>query len=100
MNLSIFFEPVAEELASIESNYAFGSLIRCFTSKFPDWRQAQIALLGVNEWRGSLAEPPEENPADVIRRHLYSLKQGTTAELNIIDMGNLRPGVTAEETYL
>ncbi len=100
MNLSIFFEPVNEELAAINGTYTFGALVHCFTSKFPDWRHAQIALIGVNEWRGSLAEPPEETPADVIRRHLFSLKQGTTADLTIIDMGNLRPGLEVEDTYL
>ena len=55
MNLSIFFEPLSEELSEQIAHNTLGETVHRFTTKFPDWRQANIALIGVKDWRGSLA---------------------------------------------
>ncbi len=77
MNLAIFFEPLAEELYLQPSNpKTFGASIDPFIHKFPDWRQADIAVIGINETRGTGQETnPEIRPAAAVRRQLYALKK-------------------------
>ncbi|MDX5423198.1 MAG: formimidoylglutamase [Hymenobacteraceae bacterium] len=106
MNLSIFFEPLNEDVfAALSKPRTLGAYISRFVSKFPDWRSADIALIGVNETRGrsNTEDIPEPNPAPaparVIRKKLYSLLKGS-GRCQIVDLGNLRPGITLEDTYL
>ena len=101
MNLSIFFEPIAEDFSLQQSRpKTFGASIDSFIHKFPEWRQADIALIGINEVRGTGAEnTPEGKPADAVRNQLYYLKKGT-GRYKIADLGNLLPGITLEDTYL
>jgi formiminoglutamase len=101
MNLAIFFEPLPEEFYLPHSNpKSFGASIDPFIHKFPEWRQADIALLGVNETRGTGQEiNPELRPATEVRRQLYALKKGT-GRYKVVDLGNLLPGITLEDTYL
>ncbi|PSR56013.1 formiminoglutamase [Adhaeribacter arboris] len=101
MNLSIFFEPITEEFnLSQSSPKTFGASLDSFIHKFPDWRQADIALLGINEVRGTGVDTqPEICPADEVRRKLYALKKGT-GRYKIVDLGNLLSGITLEDTYL
>ncbi|HEY4650490.1 MAG TPA: arginase family protein, partial [Pontibacter sp.] len=103
MNLSIFFEPLNEDaFASLSKPRTLGAYISRFVSKFPDWRSADIALLGVNEVRGSGSEnsiEPASAPARAVRKKLYALNKGT-GRCNIVDLGNLRPGITLDDTYL
>ena len=56
-----------------------------------------VAILGLPEGRGSSCHQLAEAP-DVIRRHLYSL---TTfpAEINIVDLGNIKCGNELKDTY-
>ncbi|WP_276499764.1 formimidoylglutamase [Pontibacter litorisediminis] len=108
MNLSIFFEPLSEEVfAPLNKPRTLGSYISRFVSKFPDWRAADIAILGVNETRGrEIAEAPSADeaaaaqaPARLVRKKLYSLNKGS-GRCHIVDLGNLRPGITLEDTHL
>lgn len=106
MNLSIFFEPLNEDVfANLEKPRSLGSYISYFVSKFPDWRAADIAILGIDETRGRSNEEQAEDagtaeaPARVVRRKLYSLNKGT-GRCQIVDLGNLRPGISLDDTYL
>lgn len=105
MNLSIFFEPLNEDIfAPLNKPRTLGSYISRFVSKFPDWRSADIAILGVNETRGRNSEEQSEPstteaPARLVRRKLYSLNKGS-GRCQLVDLGNLRPGITLEDTYL
>lgn len=101
MNLSIFFEPISEEFNLQQSKpKTFGASIESFFHKFPEWRHADIALIGINEVRGTgLENNPEIKPADKVRSQLYFLKKGT-GRYKIADLGNLLPGITLEDTYL
>jgi arginase family enzyme len=100
MNLSIFFEP----LRDLPDNYnqdhkSVGGIVSPFIHKFPDWRTADIALIGINEYRGAGLEPAKQHPANEVRKKLYALKKGSGA-YKIADLGNLLPGITLEDTYL
>ncbi|MCC9168269.1 formimidoylglutamase [Pontibacter harenae] len=103
MNLSIFFEPLNEDVfVSLDKPRTLGAYINRFVSKFPDWRNADIALLGINESRGS-SNTDEQNsavaPARAVRLKLYDLNKGS-GRCKVVDLGNLRPGITLEDTYL
>ena len=101
MNLSIFFDPLPEELVQPADTapMALAAYLTPFTEQFPDWRTADLALIGLHEWRGSVAGPPARHGADAVRRQLYQLQKGT-GPARIVDLGNLRPGPTLEDTYL
>ncbi len=103
MNLSIFFEPLNEDIfATLTKPRTLGAHISRFVSKFPDWRAADIAILGVNEVRGNGSEEnlaPANAPARAVRNKLYTLHKGT-GSYNVVDLGNLRPGITLDDTYL
>ena len=100
MNLSIFFEPLRDfpDTYTHDSN-SVGNAISTFIHKFPDWRSADLALIGINEYRGAGMEPASPHPADEVRKKFYSLKKGNKA-YKITDIGNLLPGITLEDTYL
>jgi len=100
MNLALFFDPLREEL--ITSGSTLSTLAICaspFVDNFPDWRNADLAIIGLDEWRGSAAGPPATHGADEVRRRFYQLQKGTNS-VRLVDLGNLRPGLTLEDTYL
>jgi formiminoglutamase len=106
MNLSIFFEPLNEDIfVKLNKPRTLGTYISRFVSKFPDWRSADIALIGVSETRGRYTEEvaeliaPSAAPARIVRKKLYSLHKGS-GRCQIVDLGNLRPGITLDDTYL
>lgn len=101
MNLGIFFDPLREELTApaTAAPTTLAAYITPFVDRFPDWRTADIALIGLDEWRGSAAGAPAQHGADAVRQRLYQLQKGI-GPARIVDLGNLRPGLTLEDTYL
>jgi formiminoglutamase len=103
MNLSIFFEPLRDFPDTYAQDHkSVGSAISPFLHKFPEWAGADLALIGLNEYRG--AGGPEDaagglHPANEVRKKLYALKK-SSKPYKIVDLGNLLPGITLEETYL
>ena len=91
MDLKIFFTPLDESLvADIKSTNSFYKNIKANIDQMPDYREADIALFGVSSSEDSHAQ-------DGIRKKLFRLKKGHGA-YKVIDLGNLRPGVDADET--
>jgi formiminoglutamase len=100
MDLTILFSPLDESIHSDISNpHSFFKNIKAFTEKMPDHRGAHIALFGVREERGTYLNAGAGKGPDEIRRKLYRLKKGTGL-YNIVDLGNLNPGVDLDETYV
>jgi formiminoglutamase len=106
MNLSIFFEPLNEDIfVKLNQPRTLGAYITRFVSKFPDWRSADMAIIGINETRGYFTDEISEHiessssPARNVRKKLYSLHKGN-GRCQIVDLGNLRPGITLDDTYL
>jgi formiminoglutamase len=99
MNLAIFFDPLAEELVSSASaSTTLASYVSPFLDTFPDWRAADLAIIGLDEWRGSAAGAPAQHGADTVRHCFYRLQKGS-GPCRLVDLGNLRPGLTLEDTY-
>lgn len=95
MDLKLFFAPVSSTLASQEnSSNSFCKSIHINNDKMPDYKNADIAIIGIEDNDGQLI-----NPSDVIRQKLYALKKGT-GKYNIVDFGNLRKGIDLSETKL
>ncbi|AIZ63035.1 formiminoglutamase [Hymenobacter sp. DG25B] len=100
MNLAIFFDPLLEDpLAAAPAPTTLGAYATRFVDTFPDWRAADLALIGLDEWRGSAAGAPASHAANAVRERFYQLQKGT-GPIRLVDLGNLRPGLTLEDTYL
>ena len=100
MDVKIFFSGVNEKLYSdIETNQSFFKNLFLPGPGFPDVKKADIALIGLEESRGSSHNKEANQGADGIREKLYRLKKGTRS-YKIIDLGNLRNGHSLEETIL
>lgn len=99
MNLHIFFDPVKIPLPPHSEPSSWGSHIRIFEEEFPNWQEADIALVGVVEERGTLNNHGVKDGADEIRKKLYQLKKGS-GHYKIVDLGNLRPGMSLEESQM
>jgi len=98
MNVGLFFYPISEELIP-KSETALGQHTDIYHSHVPNWRNAEIVILSVPEYRGSNQNNEERKDVDAIRNCFYQLKNNNT-ELKIADLGNLKPGPTLEDTYL
>lgn len=100
MDFTIFFSPVDESLysASYPANSFFKN-IKVYGEKMPDYKDAQIAIIGVKEERGTTTNHGTSKGPDEIRRKLYNLKKGT-GHYRIVDLGNLNSGIDLDETYV
>ena len=99
MEISIFFTPVGDELyRDIRLTNSFFKNIYLPGKSFPDYSQADIALIGITENRGTRNNAGVAAGADEIRKKLYRLKKGT-GSYKILDLGNLRNGETLDDTY-
>ena len=101
MNLALFFDSLPDELlAPTAVPTALAAYLTPFGEAFPDWRAADLAIIGLDEWRGTAAGPPPpgHHGANRVRERFYQLQKGT-GSLRLVDLGNLRPGPTLEDTY-
>ncbi|MEM6524225.1 MAG: formimidoylglutamase [Bacteroidota bacterium] len=99
MDLKIFFSPLEEEqFIHVTSSGSFFKNIAANIDGMPDYRSAHIAIIGVEESRGSNSNQGTEKGPDIIRQKLYNLKKGFGA-YKVVDLGNLRPGIDLEETH-
>jgi len=100
MDLKLFFSPVEEDIyVHINDPQSFVRNISVHKEQMPDHNLANIAIIGVTEYRGSLDNEGVAQAANTIRKKLYSLKKGIGA-YKIIDLGDLRNGVDVGETHL
>nr|WKN39667.1 formimidoylglutamase [Tunicatimonas sp. TK19036] len=99
MSLSIFFRPVdASVYEWVSTRNTVFKTIDVYTDDFPNYAEADIALIGLNEHRGSEFNEGITRAADVVRQAFYRLKKGSGA-YKVIDLGNLVNGHNLEETY-
>ncbi len=100
MDLKIFFSAIDDTIAqSIQDVHAFYHALHVNTNSMPDYREADIAIIGLQEERGTISNQGAAAAADEIRSKLYRLKSGSYS-YRIADLGNLRNGMTLEETQL
>ncbi len=98
MDLKIFFAPLNEDLFThVNKSNSFLKNISANIDNMPKYKDAHIAIFGINESRGTVKNEGTKGSADVIRQKLFALKKGYGA-YKIVDLGNLRPGLDLEET--
>jgi formiminoglutamase len=95
MDLKLFFEPI--DIDVDQSPDSFQSSIYINHEKMPDQSSMDVALIGLNEYRGA-GIVKSLTSCDDVRKQLYALKKGN-GDYGIIDLGNFRNGPTLEETY-
>jgi arginase family enzyme len=104
-SLSVFFSPIS--IAGFAPEHGFlssqlGNLIQAYETDFPSWeadKQPQLAIVGVEEDRGSMNNNGTDKAPDAVRKHLYALYQGDY-KMNIVDLGNIKAGNTIQDTYI
>jgi formiminoglutamase len=99
MDFKLFFDPVSSDVTKALPKSAFLKSIRIFSNRMPDLKNTDIAIVAIKEHRGENSGEGIEQSADAIRRKLYGLSKGL-GKNNIVDLGNLRNGPTAEDTVL
>lgn len=104
MDIADFFEPInLQEFHFAEkanSELRLGNIIRIYsdTIDFPDFTQAELAIVGVGDDRNAIHNEGCGMAPDAIRKHLYDLFPGPHA-LKIADLGNIKKGFTVADTY-
>ncbi len=101
MDLKLFFDSLPTNFSDLHhATHTMAEVITTNTAVVPTWKKSAIALLGVDENRGSFATFPQTtHPANEIRKHLYNLFH-TNKSYHLVDLGNLRLGATRQDTYL
>lgn len=96
-----FLQPVNSRcLSFVEglSSQTLGKKVAFHTATdFPNLETVNIAIIGVNEYRGLDGENVE-NELDFFRKNFYSLFPGNWKVI-IADLGNIQPGESIEDTY-
>jgi formiminoglutamase len=102
MNLRIFFDPIPSDICN--HDYHPGAMsfqINAYQNQsFPDWKSADIAIIGLSEDRGTPLNTNIHEGANEIRKKLYALFANSRLPYRIVDLGNLRCGVNLSESYL
>jgi formiminoglutamase len=98
MDISIFFEPLKLQNSGFADG-TIGSTINLFNEEgFPILDGASIAIIGVKEDRRSEENKGCANAPDIVRGYLYKLFLPNPG-LKVIDLGNINPGHSVEDTY-
>jgi len=98
MDLRLFFTPIQEQLYSdIKKQGSFYKSIKVYQEKFPDYKSADIALIGISDKGENEENAGTVGSADALRKKLYRLTKGSGA-YNIVDLGNISEAIDTEQT--
>lgn len=100
-DLHDFLSPVDIHVLNEDGGYndgQFAKHIKIYESELPDLSDADIVLVGVNEYRGSGLFEVLESAASVIRRQLYQLHYWHF-DTRIADIGDIKTGASLNDSY-
>ncbi|MCO6162373.1 formimidoylglutamase [Flavobacterium sp. NRK F7] len=96
-----FLQPVSEDFVAFKEqlpNHALGKKVAFHTIEdFPDLEGVDVAIICVNEYRGS-GQENQVNSFTFFRKQFYSLFPGNW-NVSLVDLGNIQFGETLEDTY-
>ena len=99
---SNYFNPVSKDVLKFKESSKPGTIgdsITIYTEGyFPDFQKAEVAIFGVNDYRGVLFEADFNLDMDAIRESFYALYVGNW-NLRILDLGDLILGEDLSDTY-
>jgi arginase family enzyme len=104
MDIVSYFEPVdLQELnlpSGPEQQNRLASFVQIFSdlSNFPDYQQADLAIIGVREERNAVDNTGCALAPDHVREYLYQLYPGPFP-VRLVDLGNLKTGHSVSDTY-
>lgn len=103
MDISIYFKAVSDEFAANNeevNRLRMGDITQVYTEKtgFPEIDGAQMAIIGINEERGAIANIGCADAPDEVRKYFYQLFAHWNS-VSIIDLGNIINGHSIEDTY-
>ncbi len=99
LDISLFFTPVEQNVFIDANEYNLSSSITCYFNSFPDIHQKSIVIFGVLEDRCAKSIAGAALAPNAIRKKLYKLSKHVNNNLPIIDLGNIAPGNTVDDTY-
>lgn len=100
-DLHDFLSPVDIHLLNEDSGYndgQFAKHINIYAEELPDITDADIVLVGVDEFRGSGNFNEHINAANIIRKQLYQLHYWHF-DTTIADIGNIKTGASLSDSY-
>ncbi|MGB0916301.1 MAG: formimidoylglutamase [Flavobacteriales bacterium] len=99
-DIALFFEPVSEEVSSLQEKGSLGEKIQTFTEdvEFPEVTPGSVAIFGVSESRRAAQEFGSLNGLTSVRKSFYQLKNHFS-NIDVFDLGNITQGETVEDTY-
>jgi arginase family enzyme len=96
-DISIYFQPILTE--SENRNSTIGSVISTNTkNNFPDLVKGAIAFFVVPEFRNGGVDSAPNNDFR-FREEFYQLHIGENWKMQLVDLGDIIPGKTVEDTY-
>ncbi len=99
MDLRLFFSPVPDSVfADISKQSSFFKSITVYQETFPDYKSADIALIGISDNRSMHEGSGIADGANALRNKLYRLMKGSGA-YNVVDLGNISEAIDIEQTY-
>jgi formiminoglutamase len=100
IDLMIFFNNLDEELWQNckEDVTCIYNQISIHAHQFPNWQEADLAIIGLIEERGTQRNIGVAGAADAFRKHFYKLRKSKVS-YKVVDLGNLRPAPSLQETY-
>lgn len=101
-DISLFFEPAGQfnqdKNEQLTGKLGLNTEIYSEKPNFPDFKNADIAIVGVLESRGSEDNHTCRKAPNAIRKQFYELYKGYHG-VKLVDLGNIKPGNTIEDTY-
>lgn len=96
-----FLEPV--NLFDLTDDEGFkqvqlGKHVAVNEGEFPDITDADLVIVGCNEWRGDEPMPNKLHSANEIRKQLYALYHWH-ADVKLADAGNVKSGASLKDSY-
>lgn len=98
MDISLYFSPLSLSKDDFFKEQ-LGGLVSIHNDQdgFPDWENAELIIMSVDEERASINNDGCGKGAAKIRQQLYQLFSGAIP--NTVDLGTILPGETIQDTY-
>lgn len=97
-DLSIYFSPVStNETTFLGGQIGLNTPVYTDGTDFPDWEDADVVLIGVNEERGATINKGCAAGPDKVREQLYRLYMAIPPTM--VDLGNIQSGETLADTH-
>lgn len=92
-----FLQPISIQSESFDP-HNLGALVSFHNESIPEWENADLAILGVEDGRGTSINTGSSDAPDTVRAFLYELTSHRTNP-KIVDLGNIKAGKTFNDTH-